>query len=335
MTWSPTRRFATGLALAMVTIGGCATPTGSGLSGAATATAQPPTTPGISTTPTTQPTQRPEPTLGPEASVAAGATRTDARGIAQVWVPRGSFTMGSTDRQLAAIRADPMIVPDWVLAELPSEQPAHDVTITRGFWLDRDEVTNAAFQAFIDAGAYTDRSLWSDAGWAWLGAAISGTVPRPCGSTKPDQPRACVTWFEAEAYGRWRDGSLPTEAQWEYAARGPKSLIYPWGNEWDGQRCTVEGALGPTTVGSHAEGASWVGANDMAGNVMEWVGDWLSKDYASATAVDPTGPATGTKKVEKGGWWGSNRFVARAAYRHYEDPPDYQDHHIGFRVVSP
>jgi formylglycine-generating enzyme required for sulfatase activity len=68
---------------------------------------------------------------------------------------------------------------------------------------------------------------------------------------------------------------------------------------------------------------------------MEWVSDWLADyDATSSTTTDPTGPPTGERKVEKGGWWGSNPFVARAAYRHYEDPPTYGDKHIGFRVVS-
>jgi formylglycine-generating enzyme required for sulfatase activity len=73
----------------------------------------------------------------------------------------------------------------------------------------------------------------------------------------------------------------------------------------------------------------------MAGNAMEWVADWLDPGYyATSPARDPSGPATGTVKVEKGGWWGSNAFVARSAYRHYEDPPTYGDKHIGFRIVS-
>jgi formylglycine-generating enzyme required for sulfatase activity len=73
----------------------------------------------------------------------------------------------------------------------------------------------------------------------------------------------------------------------------------------------------------------------MSGNAMEWVADWLGVDYyATSPKTDPTGPATGEIKVEKGGWWGSNEFVARSAYRHYEDPPTYGDKHIGFRVAS-
>jgi formylglycine-generating enzyme required for sulfatase activity len=280
-------------------------------------------------------TAAPTATHGPEPSLPAGATRADASGLSQVWVPGGTFRMGSTQAEISALRGASPAPPQWVAGELPSEQPAHEVTISRGFWPDRDEVTNGAFQAFIDAGGYANRGLWSDAGWTWLQAAIPGTVPRPCSSLAADQPRACVTWFEAEAYARWRGGRLPTEAEWEYAARGPGSHIYPWGDTWDATRCNVEGAVGATPVGTFAKGASWVGANDLAGNVMEWVSDWLDPGYyASSPAIDPSGPESGTKKVEKGGWWGSTSYVARAAYRHFEDPPDYQDHHIGFRIVT-
>ena len=328
----PRRTAAIGLWAAFLSVAACGTSDGS------TRPSPPPTvaaTPAPSTGPTSSPEPpTPVPTVGPEASVPAGTTRTDAAGIVQVWVPRGSFTMGSTTAQVAAVMtASP---PAWVTKELPSEEPAHEVTLRRGYWMDRDEVTIAAFGAFIDAGSYTNRGLWSDAGWAWLQASIPGMVPRACSSLRPEDPRACISWYEAEAYARWRGGRLPTEAEWEYAARGPESLVYPWGNAWDPARCNVVGATTTVAVGSYPTGASWVGARDMAGNVMEWVADWLDVTaYAAGAATDPTGPASGTKKVEKGGWWGSNEFVARAAYRHYEDPPDYQDHHIGFRIVSP
>jgi formylglycine-generating enzyme required for sulfatase activity len=244
--------------------------------------------------------------------------------------------MGSTDAEVEAVRGSSPLPPVWIANELPSEQPAHDVTISHGFWLDRDAVTNIAFQTFVDAGGYQDRSQWSDAGWSWLGRAGASAVPVRWDSLLSDHPRASISWFEAEAHARWRGGRLPSEAEWEYAARGPTSSIYPWGNAWDATRCNVEGSVGTTAVGTFEDGTSWVGARDLAGNVMEWVADWLDPSYyAVSPSVDPTGPASGTTKVEKGGWWGSNRFVARAAYRHFEDPPDYQDHHIGFRVVTP
>ena len=94
-------------------------------------------------------------------------------------------------------------------------------------------------------------------------------------------------------------------------------------------------STGTTPVGSFPDGVSWVGAEDMAGNVMEWVQDWLVDGYYTESERDnPTGPEAGRIKVEKGGWWGSNSLVARSAYRHFEDAPNYQDHHIGFRVVT-
>ena len=268
--------------------------------------------------------------------VMAGAhcpARRDAKGIAQVWVPAGSFLMGTDDATLQKLEAlDP---PAWVRKELGSERPQHEVRLTDGYWIDTYEVTNAAFRAFVDDGGYATPRYWSERGRAWLATQRLEALPSACPGERPDEPRRCVTWYEAEAYAHWRHGRLPTEAEWEYAARGPNSRSYPWGDAFDASRCNVVDATGPVPVGGYPGGASWVGALDMAGNAMEWVADWLDvRYYAGGSAVDPEGPAMGTVKVEKGGWWGSNPFVARSAYRHYEDPPEYGDKHIGFRIVS-
>ena len=273
------------------------------------------------------------PTPVPSDGRDSGEARTDAWGIEQVWVPAGTFRMGTSAAAIAALlKTSP---PDWVATELPSEQPAHDVTLTRGYWIDRTEVTNKAFDAFVAAGGYATRALWSEAGWAWLAGQDVTRLPLPCEGDVPEGPRLCITWYEAEAYATWRAGRLPTEAQWEYAARGPESAVYPWGDRFDASLANVVDSTGPKPVGSYRDGISWVNAHDMAGNAMEWVADWLDPDYyATSPAKDPAGPATGKVKVEKGGWWGSNAFVARSAYRHYEDPPTYGDKHIGFRIVS-
>jgi formylglycine-generating enzyme required for sulfatase activity len=272
--------------------------------------------------------------LVPEPSTPAGTTRIDRFGVVQVWVPAGTFEMGSTAAEAAAVAA--ALPPSWVTRELPSEQPAHRVTLSHGYWIDRDEVKNAAFQAFVDEGGYANRALWSDAGWAWVQRGIPPTTPDQCGEADSQHPRACVNWFEAEAYAAWRGARLPTEAQWEYAARGPGARIYPWGNAWDPTRCNVIDATGTKAIGSYPAGASWVGARDMAGNVMEWTADWFGPTfYATSPEIDPEGPPTGLVKVEKGGWWGANEFAARAAYRASEDQPTYADHHIGLRVVTP
>lgn len=262
-----------------------------------------------------------------------GASRIDSHGIEQVWVPSGCFMMGSADPEGFA-GLEP---PGWVerAREPDMEQPAHEVCITTGYWIDKYEVTNMAYQAFIDDGGYDEQTYWSEKGWTWREANRSQTLPAECIEIIPENPRVCVTWYEAEAYARWRGGRLPTEAEWEYAARGPESLIFPWGNEWDADRANIVGSSGPVAVGSYPDGASWVGALDMSGNAMEWVNDWLGRKYYNDSPKDdPQGPESGSNKVEKGGWWGSDPFVARSAYRHYEDPPTYQDHHIGFRVVS-
>lgn len=280
-------------------------------------------------TPSAEPS--PAPTAPP--TLTPGQSRVDPQGIEQVWVPAGSFGMGSTEADVQnVLAANPS---SWVKSALPSEQPQHTVQLTNGYWIDKYEVTDTSFQAFITAGGYSKKELWSEAGWKWLDGKSTRNPCRPL-SGKPDLPCVNVTWYEAEAYARWRSGRLPTEAEWEFAARGPNSLIYPWGNTFNEKKANVISKTGLKPVGSYADGVSWIGAHDMAGNAMEWVQDWLSGTYYQQNAgTDPIGPATGARKVEKGGWWGSNPFVARSAYRHYEDPPEYADGHIGFRIVTP
>ena len=259
-----------------------------------------------------------------------GTTRADEHGIRQVWVPGGVFVMGSEEAS-----AEP---PPWARVAFRSEQPAHEVALTSGYWLDATEVTVAAFAAFTDAGGYEDEALWSTEGRAWLERTVATVLPRACIEQQPEEPQVCVTWYEAEAYAAWRGGRLPTEAEWEFAARGPSSSIYPWGDAWDPARANLDGGTGPVAVGSYPDGASWVGAVDMAGNAMEWVADWWGATYyRDAPREDPTGPATGTIKIEKGGWWGppdeAGAFIGRASFRLDEDPPTYSDQHIGFRIV--
>ena len=319
------------LLLVPLVVVGCSAPTGSASASARTPVAAPSSSPSVTVSPTTSATA-PTPssdTASPDQ--AAGKERTDEHGVAQVWVPAGTFLMGTDETDLPGELA----APDWARFELASERPQHEVALSSGYWIDKTEVTNAAFQAFVDAGGYQDRALWSDAGWTWLAGRDATALPAACVDAEPDQPRVCITWYESEAYAAWCGGALPTEAQWEYAARGPSSRIFPWGDEWDASKANVVDSDGLTKVGAYPDGASWVSAVDMAGNAMEWVADWYSAAYyKQEVRDDPTGPDKGPKKVEKGGWWGAVPYVARAAYRHFEDPPTYQDHHIGVRVVS-
>lgn len=272
-----------------------------------------------------------QPEVGVEPAV--GDIRVDGHGVEQVYVPAGCFLMGITSEQADAVKAENP--PAWVSRELPSEQPQHEVCLSAGYWIDRYEVTNATFQAFADAGGYTTPTYWSQQGQRWLDRQDISSLPAPCeGQDTAENPRTCVTWYEAEAYANWRGGALPTEAQWEWAARGPEDSLYPWGDEWDAARANVVDSDGLVPVGSYPDGVSWVGAYDLAGNAMEWAKNWWTPNYRGAEHDDPTGPENGRIKPERGGWWGSNPFVARSTYRHYEDPPSYQDHHIGFRIVT-
>jgi iron(II)-dependent oxidoreductase len=331
-------RLASIAAIASIAVAACGGAPGPSTNPTSTPGAAAPTVAGSpaassSTTAAPAATIAPPPEETPVSSPArdAGTTRRDAHGVDQVWVPGGTFTMGA-DRQEATR-------PAWATNEALSEGPAHEVRISRGYWIDTTEVTVSSFAAFKAAGGYDDQSLWSEDGWRWRQAQGTKQLPDPCVEQEPEEPQVCVTWYEAEAYAHWRGGRLPTEAEWEFAARGPESLTYPWGNDYDPKRANLDGGVKPVAVGSHPNGASWVGALDMAGNAMEWVADWWSATYyGQRVADDPTGPATGSVKVEKGGWWGpagdSGAYVGRAAYRHFEDPPLYSDHHIGFRIVS-
>ena len=270
-----------------------------------------------------------------EAELQSGTSRVDGKGVEQVWVTAGSFLMGTDEKLIETLKSQNP--PSWTIREFASEMPQHPVQITKGYWIDKFEVTNQFFQAFVDEGGYNKQDLWSAEGWVWLDKQDKDRLPNNCVGTAPNLPRVCITWYEAEAYAHWRDGRLPTEAEWEYAARSPQSLNYPWGNEFDPAKANIVESSAPMAVGSFPGGVSWVGAHDMAGNAMEWVQDWLDVNYyrQESNFVDPSGPSSGNIKIEKGGWWGSNEFVARSAYRHFEDPPTYQDHHIGFRVVTP
>jgi formylglycine-generating enzyme required for sulfatase activity len=253
---------------------------------------------------------------------APGEVRVDSFGIRQVWVPAGCFLMGS----------DPEKDPD----AYDDEQPQREVCITRGFWLDQFPVTNDAYRAFIDADGYKTERFWSPDGWQWV-IRNKKTRPRDYEDfTDPNQPRVGVTWYEVDAYARWRGGCLPTESEWEYAARGPESLIYPWGDVWDSSRAnTRESGIGKTTpVEQYEGGKSWVNAYDLAGNVWEWVADWWDENYYKTNPPknNPTGPASGEERCLRGGSWGIIPLFSRAACRTGLRPVgEFND--FGFRVV--
>jgi len=290
-----------------------------------TLTPIPPTTTNVPPTPTPI---LPTPTATPPP---AGTVRTDAAGIAQVFVPNGCFMMGSDPAKDSQAR--------------PDEQPQHKVCLTHDYWIDQYDVTNAAFDAFVKAGGYSTDAFWSSDGLAWKQSNKISGPDTTCTqySSEPQQPRVCVSWYEAEAYAKWRtqtakDGTnyqLPTEAEWEYAARGPQSFIYPWGDGWDSSKANVENTIGKTSlVNQYPAGKSWVGAYDMAGNVWQWTADWYDAKYNSTPQSDPPGASSGQYRVLRGGSWRSPQNYARSAYRFSLDPAG-RFNSRGFRVALP
>jgi serine/threonine protein kinase len=246
-----------------------------------------------------------------------GMRRLDPHGVPQVWVPSGTFIMGNdADRDAR-----------------PDEVPSREVQITHGFWIDQFPVTNAAFQAFIEDGGYQKRQFWSNDGWRWLtvnGIKDPGNYPT---FVSPDQPRVGVSWYEADAYAHWRGCRLPTEAEWEFAARGANGTRFPWGNHWEDGKANVRSKR-TTPVNAFADNCTWVKVYDMVGNVWEWCADWYSDTYyqQDVASQDPTGPVEGKGKVLRGGSWRHDVQQARATARRH-DAQNSRDDYIGFRVV--
>lgn len=214
---------------------------------------------------------------------------------------------------------------------IDDEYPFHEVTLS-SFAIDQTEVTAAAYDACVDAGecdAPTTETAFESI---------------ECFPTSGDQPVVCVNWFQARDYCDWRGARLPTEAEWEKAARGGDGRVFPWGNE--APTCsrahyyTCVGDEGPIAVGSKPAGASPYGALDMAGNVFEWVGDWYSASYyVNSPDVDPPGPLAGTRHALRSSAYYFYAISSRTSLRapNYDTPTDNDANtDVGFRcAVSP
>jgi eukaryotic-like serine/threonine-protein kinase len=228
--------------------------------------------------------------------------------------------MGSTAAQVESfLAACSACQPDW----MSEEEPQHPVWLD-AFWIDRTEVTNAQYQECVAAGA-----------------CRVADMPSFDPEGKPTHPVVEVTWADARSYCTWAGARLPTEAEWEKAARGTDARLYPWGNEPpDCKRANYwgkeGGCVGTTApVGSYPTGASPYGALDMAGNALEWVADWYGQDYYSASPDrNPTGPDSGPGRVLRGLGWGPSPVGPHVAIRIYTDPAK-RGNSIGFRCVVP
>jgi formylglycine-generating enzyme required for sulfatase activity len=191
-----------------------------------------------------------------------------------------------------------------------ADSPVHNVC-EKQYWIDVNEVTNK------QSGQAAPNCLdWSAA---------------------DDQPRVCISWAEASDHCVSRGARLPTEAEWEFAARGPDALVYPWGNEFIPFDVVYsDNSNGrPAQIGSRQGGVSWVGALDLSGNVEEWVNDWVDAGYyglLTDLVLHPEGPESGTERVVRGGSWGDGPLKLRSALRDSSDP-SHGYLSVGFRCA--
>lgn len=237
-----------------------------------------------------------------------------ADGQPMVFVPAGDFLLGSR-------QDDP---------EADEDEKPQRVIYLDGFWIDKTEISNARYQKCVAAGVCAESAvLWSR-------------------YRQPDLPVVSVSWEQASAYCHWAGGRLPSEAEWEKAARGADGRSYPWGDHFDGTRLNYcdknciadwrdptadDGYSYTAPVGSYLAGASPFGALDMSGNVWEWTADWYAPDaYQSAPYKNPGGPENGRQRVIRGGSWLYNGRSLRTTERHKE-APHYRYENIGFRCV--
>jgi len=221
-------------------------------------------------------------------------------GMIMMYIPEGDFMMGSDNGEY-------------------NEKPVHTVYLD-DYHIDKYEVTNALYKVCVAAGVCDPPKN--------IGSPTYGYYQLD------NYPVINVDWNMAKTYCQWRGASLPTEAQWEKAARGTDGRTYPWG---DGINSTyanyMESAIGATAVGSYTSGISFYGVFDMAGNVWEWVMDWyLDTYYTNSPSSNPMGPDSGDSHVIRGGSWHDPGISLSSTNRDWTRPTDSNDS-IGFRCV--
>jgi formylglycine-generating enzyme required for sulfatase activity len=245
-----------------------------------------------------------------------------ADNMPMVHIQAGTFTMGA---DLADDQAS------------ENEKPAHTVHLS-SYWIDEHEVTNAQYQRCVAAG---DCRPPMQCDWG---------TPTYGDPARSNHPVVCVSWADASAYCQWAGARLPTEAQWEKAARGTEGYRYPWGdaptagllNLCD-RNCALDSRLEDVDdgyartapAGYYPGGASPYGVLDMAGNVWEWGADWYDPGYYSAaSAMDPVGPDSGAEKVSRGGSWDNTWVGVHATVRNWDNPESRMET-VGFRCSMP
>ena len=208
--------------------------------------------------------------------------------------------------------------------------PGHTVYLD-AFWIDKTDVTFGMYNRCVQAGSCQQPYATNS-----LAHVIVSDNPN-----NVDFPVYRIEWSQASAYCQWAGVGLPTEAEWEKAARGTDGRTYPWGNS--SPTCSLANYTnwypfnscnnGVTTVDSHLLGASPYGVLDMAGNVWQWVADWYAK-YSKSDQINPQGPVSGQYRVLRGGSFGFSDFVMRSTNRVPTDPTGFYYGYIGFRCAS-
>ena len=236
-----------------------------------------------------------------------------------VHIPSGKFIMGID--KIMPTKAKGGKMRPWSREAFHDEGPAHEVELS-SYMIDKYEVSNAEYKDFLKVTEHPAPAYWDD--------------PR---LNKPSQPVVGVNHLDAKAYCEWKDKRLPTEAEWENAARGPEGLRYPWGNELNPKLANFS-KNHPSTmpVDSLPEGASPYGLHHMAGNVFEWVSDWYDPRFyeKGVSVVNPTGPnkpvwlggtglyvdrlTTGEKRVIRGGSWIATESSITTTHRFWNHP---------------
>ncbi|MBH0202191.1 MAG: formylglycine-generating enzyme family protein [Nitrospira sp.] len=206
------------------------------------------------------------------------------------------------------------------------EAPTHRVYLN-AFYIDKFEVTNGRFARYVDA-------IQSEPPW--------GFTDKETPVIHAERPVRWVSWMDAVGYCLWLGKRLPTEAEWEKAARGTDERTYPWGNDPPTSVHAVYGlkeggAETVSVIGNHHMGQSPYGVQDLAGNLYEWVMDWYAEDFYSSfinsPAINPHGPSEGTAKVQRGGSYMNTPYRLRSSFRTKGDPTE-QDPNVGFRCAQ-